>query len=503
MRRWLSAVSVRVTSIAILVGLLATPGGGLGRPRPTEAAQLGLPFFGVALSSSPGPNAPAEAADLKAGFASVLFSWSELQPAEGAWDEAAQARLDQRVAELNAGGVRVVAQVAAAPTWAAFHLNGPLRPGKSDAYVSFLARLVARYSTAPFDVHHWLLWNEPDAVMTPKVKAWADRGAWGDSGAAFADLMRQSYAQIKAADPAAVVILGPIAYDFFDDPPPNDPAKAVGGSSPGFNSGGLFKYGFLDDVLSRLRDVGGGPAFDAIGVNAYVGFSPGWEFDAARNGRPGTDVAAKIGQLRSRLGAYGLDVPILIGEAGFWSSGPTVVLTDGRGNPVPPGDDAVGLDASPRAQAEYVAKLYARALDAGVAGVAWFSLEEVDPAQGYGLVGASGPKDAYRAYQWAASVLGDATRGSATDGVAPAVPDAVEAYAFDGGKGRVAVAWAKLYPGMTRAQALAPRARVAVAPGARAYDLFGQPMPSVGADDGGRAFYDLTASPVFFVWPPS
>ena len=31
--------------------------------------------------------------------------------------------------------------------------------------------------------------------------------------------MKQAYAEIKVVDPAGVVILGPLAYDFFDDPP--------------------------------------------------------------------------------------------------------------------------------------------------------------------------------------------------------------------------------------------------------------------------------------------
>ena len=108
MRPRRSPLLARVALAATFCVFLALPAGGLARPTPTKAANIGLPPFGVALSSNPDDKAGAWAGDVRAGFASVLFSWSELQPTEGAWDVDAQTRLDRRILDLAAspGGLR-------------------------------------------------------------------------------------------------------------------------------------------------------------------------------------------------------------------------------------------------------------------------------------------------------------------------------------------------------------------------------------------------------------
>src|SRR5262245_14605023 len=222
-------------------------GAGLGRPSAATAVQdIGLPLFGVTLSTSPSASAPARAQSIGAGFAVVHVDWSELEPTEPApgapLDAAATAALDSRFSQLSAAGVVPVAGVGGAPTWAAVHRNGPLIAGKEPAYVAFLSKVVDRYKAAPYNVRHWLLWSEADAIPNPAAP-FTDRGAWANEPARFATVMRSSYAQIKSQDAGATVVMGSFAYDWFYDPGPggcpNNPGNTgCGGTSPGFNQGG-------------------------------------------------------------------------------------------------------------------------------------------------------------------------------------------------------------------------------------------------------------------------
>src|SRR5439155_5434919 len=109
-----------------------------------------------------------------------------------------------------------------------------------------------------------------DAVRdaSPISTQFAGRGSWGDDTAAFTSLIRRSYTTIHSADSSAKVILGPLAYDWFYGAPGNC------GGPPG-NCGGIFRYSFLDDILKGSQSVKG--YFDALGINAYIYFAPGWE----------------------------------------------------------------------------------------------------------------------------------------------------------------------------------------------------------------------------------
>src|SRR5262249_8650377 len=144
--------------------------------------------------------------------------------------------------------------------------------------------------------------------------------------AAYVQTMQAAYAHIHNTDSNAILIMGPMAYDFFYDPT---------NTSPGFNSGGLFLYSFIDNVLTELGK-SNTPAFDAIAINAYIPFGRNWESDAVKKGRTGVDVAAKVNEVRARVAAKGYDFPIVVGEGGFWSFDPggngRVWVSDGKGN---------------------------------------------------------------------------------------------------------------------------------------------------------------------------
>jgi hypothetical protein len=401
-------------------------------------------------------------------MATVEVHWADLEPIhkpDGSWDAAATASLDARFTNLSRNRVLPVAVVGWAPWWAASNTRGPLNAGQEASYLGFVRALVERYSQSPYGVHHWMLWPEPDAERSPTRSP--ERASWGDDGAAFAALLKQTYPAIKGADPNARVILGPLAHDWFDDPD---------GHTPGFNSGGIFRYRFLDDVLAN----GAAGSFDALGLNAYLAFASGWETHGS-----GVDVAAKIDHVRKRLQSRGVDVPIVIGEGGFWSAGDEIPATDGSGRVVG------SLQPSEEVQAAYVAKLFARAREAGAAAAIWFTLDDYDalPTK-YGIFAASGaPKPAEPAYKWAASELGDARRRVPATWLT-AVDGQVESYGSVGLGRWTAVAWA--------IGSLTPRARVSVQPGARAYDRVGREVGPAGIGSDGAQLYDLGDSPLFF-----
>jgi len=453
-----------LAAMSLVAGLLA----GVGQPaRAAAADDLGLPFFGLFMHNHD-PQATARAAAAGAAMATVEVHWAELEPVhrpDGSWDAAARAGLDDRFTNVSRNRLVPVAVVGWAPWWAATNTRGPLNAGQEANYLAFLRTLVQRYSQSPYGVHHWMLWPEPDAERSPTKST--ERASWGDDGAVFAALMRQAYPAIKQADPTARVILGPLAHDWFDDPD---------GRTPGFNAGGIFRYRFLDDVLSN----GGAGSFDAVGLNAYLAFASGWETHGS-----GVDVAAKIDHVRKRLQSHGVDVPIVVGEGGFWSAGDEVPATDGSGRVIG------SLQPSEEVQAAYVAKLYARARDAGAAATIWFTLDDYDalPTK-YGIYAAGGaPKLAQPAYKWAAAALGDPRRPVPASWLT-ALDGQVESYGSVGLGRWTAVAWAT--------GALSPRARVSVLPGARAYDRTGKEVAPVGVAGDGAQLYDLGASPVYF-----
>jgi hypothetical protein len=210
--------------------------------------------------------------------------------------------------------------------------------------------------------------------------------------------------------------------------------------------------------------------------------------DANRRGTPARDVAAKINHVRARLARHGVDVPIFVGEGGFWSAGTPAYVTDGKG--VVTGS----LTATPQAQAEYVAKLYARARGAGASAVSWFALEEVSPTDKHGLVDdAFSPKPAYQAFNWAARAMGTPVRTVPSTALLT-LQGSFESYAFSGGGNcgqscYTVVAWAV---GST-----SPTAVVRAAQGLQASDLYGNPVSALGAEQG-RYLYRLGSSPVFF-----
>jgi hypothetical protein len=177
------------------------------------------------------------------------------------------------------------------------------------------------------------------------------------------------YPVIKAQNPNAKVVLGGLAYDFFED------------------QGGPFIRSFLDDVLAA----GGGNYFDIFNFHAYPSFAYNWLPQGVTDG--GTGLLQKSNFLREKLLAAGIDKPMIITEAGWHSNNPPNV----------PGSEEI--------QARYLVQLYVQSLAADLDIMIWWML--YDPGGGgwdNGLVSMDVPpreKLSYRAHQTIVNQLTD------------------------------------------------------------------------------------------------
>ncbi|MGD8473372.1 MAG: cellulase family glycosylhydrolase [Anaerolineae bacterium] len=351
-------------------------------------------------------------ADSGACWTRIELKWRQIQPEPppAPYSDYDLGWFDERLQLIADAGIQIIAVVHDAPYWAAEESTGPIYPEQVPAFAQFLTDMVGRYKQSPYNIHHWQLWNEPD--QTEKLPYWP--GGYGFDGDLYADMLAHAYPAIKAVDPGATVLMGGIAYDFFEE----------------YGDGPFNRY-FPDDVM----DAGGGSYMDATSFHYFPDFYREWErwniygpptcgdvHDGL--GDPyfagGIDLVAKTSHFYNRMRVCaGVDKPIWITEMG----------QHGREGDL----DSLGQ------QANYVLQGYARALAMGVKNITWFVL--VSPwydAHQQGLLYEDdwSPKPAFFTYQTMVYELTDYRYSRTLD-----VPK-VEGYAFrnDLGQEQV-VAW--------------------------------------------------------------
>ena len=120
--------------------------------------------------------------------------------------------------------------------------------------------LVARYSVALYNIKYWELWNEPD-IASSNFPGDNLFGCWGDpndpyyGGGYYADMLREVYPQIKAADPQGQVLVGGLLLDC-------DPRLGAGCEKVKNNNQ---PSKFLEGILRK----NGVPFFDGVSFHAY------------------------------------------------------------------------------------------------------------------------------------------------------------------------------------------------------------------------------------------
>ncbi|MSX01705.1 MAG: cellulase family glycosylhydrolase, partial [Actinobacteria bacterium] len=151
--------------------------------------------------------------------------WDALEPSDNSYSSAGFAALDDFVARADAANKKVVLVVHGSPQWASGSSDYLVPPANPQKFGDFMGFLAARYAGR---VQSWEIWNEPDEVAF-----------WHGSTpgpAAYAPLLTASYGPIKAADPGAQVVAGPL-------------------------TGNNFKF------VEGLYALGAGNSFDAVGVH--------------------------------------------------------------------------------------------------------------------------------------------------------------------------------------------------------------------------------------------
>lgn len=363
------------------------------------------------------------------------FSWA------GTDDAIAAARADN-------GGLHLIVTIGVIPEWARLNpewVDGPIHPDALGEFAEFVQAVVERYDgdgylDAPGSpiVRHWELINEPDA----------GQNRWGYYGAEYAEMLRTVYPVIKQADPAAQVVFGGIAYDYFE------------------SQGGTFVESFFDDVLAA----GGGAYFDIMNFHMYPLFAPNWGHDS-------TGMKGKADILRAKLAAYGYHKPFVITEAGWHNS------TDA----VPPSNN--------NEQVDRLVQLVAHSFATDIKVMIWWMLYDPgDFLPNYGLVTRGStptPKDAYTAYRAAVALLNNAqfvrTLPPTETGTT-----LMEAHQFRTDTGSLYIAWLNPY-GTTETRPLSiPTASLTILDGMG--NLIGT---AVDSDNDGYVTVTITTRPVY------
>lgn len=360
------------------------------------------------------------------------------------------------------GGVRVIGTIENAPPWALLDItkpDGPLKPGNLADFQEFVGALVERYDGDGFQdapgspiVDYWELYNEPDRILT------TTDGRWGNHPTEYAAMLAAIYPVVKSRNPRAQVLLGGLAYDFFED------------------QGGPFSRTFLDGVLAA----GGGNHFDIFNFHTYPSFAHNW-LPAGQQGG-GTGLLQKSKHLEDKLAKTGLIKPMFITEAG-WHSNST---------PTAQGSEEI--------QARYVVQLFTQSLAAGIDSMIWWML--FDPGEGgwdNGLVTTDNPphrKQSFYAYQTLVKrMTGKAFVRTLSDG--ETTNPLVEAYQFRDTLNGSTHYMAWLNPVATNNTTLITLNAEEV----RLIDIYGTPLGTVadgddGADDG-RVRVTLTGRPAY------
>lgn len=173
------------------------------------------------------------------GAATIVqfFPWAYVEWQEGEYD---WARTDSIVRLARLQGLRIIARLGLTPDWA--RTPGTTLTNLPDAafagFAEYAAAFAARYAA---DIQRIIIGNEPNLS--------AEWGFQPVEPARYARLLAVSYARIKQANPAAVVLAGALA-----------PTLEKPGSGVGLNE---------LDFLTALYQLGAQEHFDALAVHTY------------------------------------------------------------------------------------------------------------------------------------------------------------------------------------------------------------------------------------------
>jgi hypothetical protein len=225
-------------------------------------------------------------------WATTTLYWGAIEPSKGVLDWSS---FDAKAQNARAAGIDLFVLFTGNPSWAAPLPGGPVY--NIQDLVDFVTLMAERYDCDGVDdapghpcVHYWSFYGEPD--NGDLLRAQQGKGYWGHNGAGFAAMLSQVSPAIHHANPRAKVLIGGVAYDWFEE------------------DGGPFVRSFLGDTLAALNTLGGARAYiDAVAFHYYP-INPSW-----------SSIGEKILEIRAIMIDHGVgDLPLLSPEMGYWSS---------------------------------------------------------------------------------------------------------------------------------------------------------------------------------------
>jgi hypothetical protein len=253
---------IRLTAVALLVTMVAlawrlTVGGAtvpaaqaLRPPRAvplTDVHPYGANFF---LEREPDvwnrERTVAMAQEAHIRWAKQHFPWFDLEREPGSfqWD-----KYDDIVNLYRAHGMEVIARLDFPPSWVepaewvpeAIQQTANFPPADVDDFARFVGATVAHFRGR---VRFYQIWNEPNLVTE-----WGYNPSHPVSPAEYTALLRAAAEAARAADPAAVILSAPLAY--------NVEAIDLGGNLSDL------------DFLRGMYEAGAADAFDILSANAF------------------------------------------------------------------------------------------------------------------------------------------------------------------------------------------------------------------------------------------
>lgn len=400
--------------------------------------------------------------------------WEEIEPEnleekDFHWDTV---REDMLLAAVE-GGQQTITIILFTPAWAQKYPGyacGPIAEDALNDFAEFIGAVVRRYSVPPYNLKYWEIGNEPD-IAWGLVKGNSGYGCWGElddpyyGGGYYAEMLKQVYPVVRAADPESRLIVGGLVLDCDPvNPPETQP-----------NSGD-FRDCTSAKFLEGIFEAGGGEYFDGVSFHAYDYYygeegsygNEGWH---SSSDTTGPVLLAKTRYLRSLLNSYGYPEKELLNTE-------LAVLCGRSGE-----EDFCLGDPYANTKSSYISQANTAALAAGIHVNLWYSLTGW---RGTGLVSKDiQPLPAYDAYQFAASILNEAVYLDEIDEYT-----GVMGYSFKSVDGQYWVVWSLDGDNHTINLPDNPL---------NVYDVYGRPVLEKVLSKSGL---DVTVAPVFIRWAP-
>ncbi|QEC47109.1 cellulase family glycosylhydrolase [Baekduia soli] len=162
---------------------------------------------GINIAGAPTPDRVSEAIATGAKTVRIFALWKDFEPDARGQYPSHDVNLantikvyDDAIHQLNAAGAKPLFVVTEAPAWASGSTDVDVPPANPADFADFLKRFAAHNRTVGA-VAGYEVWNEPDENIF-----------WHPAPDAtqYAAMLRAAYAGIKAGDPAATVVAGPM-----------------------------------------------------------------------------------------------------------------------------------------------------------------------------------------------------------------------------------------------------------------------------------------------------